>query len=69
MKLALKLAAAAAVMALATPALACDGMKAKTAEKQAKAAPASVATTKAETRPAKVEARKAEAKTVTTAAN
>jgi len=69
MKLATRLAAAAAVLALAAPALACDGMKSKTAEKQDKAAPATVATSKAEARPAKVEARKAEAKPVTTAAN
>jgi hypothetical protein len=69
MKLALKLAAAAAVMALATPALACEGMKTKTADKQDKAAPATVAATKAEARPAKAEAKKAEAKPVTTAAN
>jgi hypothetical protein len=69
MKLASKLAAAAAVLALAAPALACDGMKSKTAEKQDKAAPATVATTKAEARPAKVESKKAEAKAVATAAN
>jgi len=68
MKLVTKLAAAAAVLALATPALACDGMKTKTAEKQDKAAPAKVATT-TEARPAKVEARKAEARPAATAAN
>jgi len=71
MKLATRLATAAAVLALATPALACDGMKSKTAENDTKAAPTQVASAKTETAPAKAEvkdAKKAEARP-TTAAN
>ena len=67
MKLAFKLAAVAAVLALATPVLACEGMKSKTVEKESKASPAAVATAKSEARPVKAEAKKAEAKPVTAA--
>jgi hypothetical protein len=68
MKLAIKLAAAAAVLALATPALACDGMKSKTAENATKAAPAQVASAKTEAAPAKADVKKAETRP-TTASN